>query len=187
MAVSNPLTVTPREQQRIAAIVAVDAQEINQTPVELLKSNETAILFAESSDLLAVQETLLGGYYQVVPVQNAGKIAAQFTGNLSVSADATENQQNAAMLFISFLLSNSSQNQLCLQGNSAIPLNRETFDAYMGTNRELAFLSDREDDFCFFENDNPALEPFAQQLFETLMTKEVTEQKVEAFLKAYKP
>jgi ABC-type glycerol-3-phosphate transport system substrate-binding protein len=121
------------------------------TPLELFAADESVYYIETTVALRAVQEAL-PGYYRVIPLENDGIMAGRFVDVWAVSAAASENQQNAAMLFISYMLNSYSQNRLYLQNDLAIPLNRTVFADYLAINGELDFIEDKEDKIRFPEN-----------------------------------
>ncbi|MDR1184271.1 MAG: protein kinase [Coriobacteriales bacterium] len=134
-------------------LTAMDAssEDDGTTPLELFAADESVYYIDTTAALRAVQEAL-PGYYRVIPLENGGIMAGRFVDVWAVSATASENQQNAAMLFISSMLNSYSQNRLYLQNDLAIPLNRTIFADYLTINSEFAFLEDKENKFKFPEN-----------------------------------
>jgi serine/threonine protein kinase len=121
------------------------------TPLEQFAADESVYYIDTTAGIRAVQEAL-PGYYRVIPFENGGIMAGRFVDVWVVSAAVSENQQNAAMLFISSMLNNYSQNRLYLQNDVAIPLNRTVFTDYLAINSEFAFLEDKENEIKFLEN-----------------------------------
>jgi ABC-type glycerol-3-phosphate transport system substrate-binding protein len=158
---------------------------VGKPSLALLK-DKTELLIAEASDLHTVQKEL-PGYYRVVPLMNGDIMAASFTNNWAVSEQASENQQRAAMLFISFLLNTYSQNQLHLQHDDAIPLNRGIYNDYLrNKNSELRFIVDDEAALCFYEQTNLWLSCSSGEVYINIVAANAGEEEAGEFLEKYR-
>ncbi len=109
------------------------------TPMDIFAEDESPYYLGDTSDFREVQ-SCLPGYYAVYPLFDGTAVTGTFAQSAVINANATENQKNAAMTFLLFMLRNSSQNYLHVQNDCAIPLNKETFDAFITANYELGFL-----------------------------------------------
>lgn len=125
--------------------------------------DEVGFMFSDTSKYNKIQNAL-PGYYQVLPPPGDGTPSGDFTEKWSISDSSSKNRQLGATIFLSYMLSDYAQDYLILQGNKSIPIRRETFERYIGINKELDFLNDLVLDISFNEQGKNLINEFNTNL-----------------------
>lgn len=102
---------------------------------------------AKVSDIQMVSQAL-PGYYQAVAIPG-GKICAGGTDVWHINGDASENQQHAAELFLSYLAGDEAQDILCLQNQNGIPTDADIYQLYINYHPELYSVLDDRSSYTF--------------------------------------
>jgi len=160
------------------------SMEPGSTAFDALKADSLLYLLADTSDLRTIQSTL-PGYYSVIDIENGGKLAGEFSNLWCVSNTATENQQNAAMKLLAYLLNDLSQDGFYLQQDSFAPLNKAIFEQFLQLNPDFAFLNDKTNNIQFAGEYTPQLKTFGDAVYDNILTKDVTDDQIRAFLEGY--
>lgn len=91
----------------------------------------------------------LSGYWSVKPYTN--EVEVRLGDFVSISKEASKNQQNAGMLFIYELLSDLAQNNRYLQVGGLVPINKDTGDIYFNTaHKEFVFVEDYKETHIYY-------------------------------------
>lgn len=98
-------------------------------------TEKLAILFGGISDFAKVSSVTLEATPSreivVAPVTGEeSSLQAVYTGYYGVNAKSTKNRQTAGMVCISYLLGKAMQEEVYLQGNAGIPLQKDVWQAY---------------------------------------------------------
>lgn len=112
-----------------------------QDPIEIFEQDQVPFYVSDTSRLRQVQSSL-PGYYSVIPWQQDGKTLCFYRDQYAVNSMATENQQRAGFLFLSYLMTENAQNILYVQNDGVIPMNRPAFETYISVNPDLSFLQE---------------------------------------------
>lgn len=121
------------DKQSYSNIVAKDAFLNEETPYYIGNVTEW--------DSIADK---LGGYWTVKPFTKV--LQVRLGDYVSISKEASKNQQNAGMLFIYQLLGDLAQNNRYIQGNGLLPINKETGDVYFNVaHKEFSFIKKQKD------------------------------------------
>jgi serine/threonine protein kinase len=163
---------------------AYDALGAESLPLEALAEGGVQYFVGGTADLRDVQSAL-PGYYRVIGLTDAGRAAGGFDDLWSVSADAPQNQQNIAMLFIAFLLNDFSQDQLYLQQDRALPLTKTVFEDYISLNADFGFLKESVSDMTMDGEGGPALRAFADGIFADVVPKNLSPEEIESWLRDF--
>lgn len=130
---------------------------------------QVAAYLGDASEFDAVQEAL-PGYYGVLPAPGDQTYCARFTDFWSVSRAGTDNQQQASMLFLINLLGDETQDEMHVQQDRSLPLNRRVFTQYISVKRpELAFLDAYLTRMTFFGEAQMALDVLNQQIHDQVL------------------
>ncbi|MDR1194537.1 MAG: serine/threonine protein kinase [Peptococcaceae bacterium] len=158
---------------------------VGYDPLTALAGDRLMYLVGDTARRRDVQAAL-PGYYSVAPLTDgAGRGAAELTDTWAVSLQATENQRKAAMLFLSYLLSNYSQDLRYLQNDQAIPLHRATFDQFVEGNANLAFLPDVLTAVLPAGEGAAAIRRFGAAVYDDLLTKTVSAAEIREYIRNY--
>jgi serine/threonine protein kinase len=152
-----------------------------------LLAQDQLMYLMEATSLFREVQKALPGYYEVQPLEINGHMAGRFTNEWSVSAQATKNQQEIAMLFISFLLSDSAQNHLHIQNDNSLPLNQRTFETYLSLNREFQFLQDDLDKFDLAGEGEQVLLEFNDYMVNSVILPDVDINAIGGILSEFQP
>jgi len=156
----------------------------DELPLDLMSEDRLLYLFADTSDIRNVQNAL-PGYYSVVSIQNGESLAGVFSDMWVVSATATENQQNAAMKFIAYLLNDRSQDEFYLQQDSSAPINKAIFQEFIHLNPDFEYLSDKTGNIKFAGEFMPQLRVFGDDVYGKILNQEINDEQIRAFLEDY--
>ena len=153
-------------------------------PLDVLKNDELLYLFSNTSDLRSIQNAL-PGYYDVIDLENDGNLAGDFSDLWAVSGAATENQQNAAMKFIAYLLNDLSQDEFFLQQDKAMPMNKTIFEQFVQLNPDFEYLSGKTENILFAGENMPGLRLFGDAVFSEILKQNITDEQIRTFLEGY--
>jgi serine/threonine protein kinase len=153
-------------------------------PLDAMKADQLLYLFADSSDLRSVQNAL-PGYYSVVGLESEGEFSGEFADLWAVSGSVTENQQNAAMKFLAYLLNDFSQDELYLRQDEAAPINKAIFEQYIQLNPDFEYLSGKESSVKIAGETAPQLRRLGDDIYDDILAKDVTEDQIREYLSAY--
>ncbi len=125
--------------------------DVSDSAISDFVSQDAELLLAGASEYKNIQnecakstgeslaKTVAGNYY-AVPVTLNGKGCGVYTDMLSVSASSKENEYNAAILFIVYLLSDQGQDILHIQNNSSLPLNKTAAERFVEYNSMISYI-----------------------------------------------
>lgn len=148
-------------------------------------SQDSCIYFlADTSMLRSVQESA-PGYYQVLPLKNHGRMLGVFSNHYAVNGNATENQKNAGMLFLSYFLTEYTQNLLYLQSDDALPLNKTVLETYLSINSDFSYLTENMGTLDFIGEDGDVITRFSEEIAEHFAQSDLSEEEETAYWKAY--
>lgn len=150
-------------------------------PIEQFENDEVMFLVGDTSIYRKVQESL-PGYYSIIPLTNKGEIFITLTGLWSVNKNSTENQQNSAMLFLSFLLTDYSQNIMYIQNDGALPINKVSFNMYTKINSELSFLETLVTKVKLTGQDTLFYNNFSNDLYKDVIEKNLKKEEINQYL-----
>lgn len=159
--------------------------EFQQMGIEMLE-DDILMYLVDNTSLLRDVQTALPGYYAVKAFEVNGEMMGSMTDEWSVSSSATENQQQVAMLFLSYLLSDSAQNRLHVQNDDAVPINKRTFETYLSVNSEFSFLKNDLSKFTFIGQYRDELINFNKYIVSNIILKDVTESEIKDIISNYK-
>ena len=100
----------------------------------LFMNNEIACLVSDSSKYEEIQKKMAGIYR--IELFNTDRQVGLFKDIYSISADATENEQAAAIQVLVYLLAEKGQDSMYVQNGNHLPLNKTVYDFYTQINRE---------------------------------------------------
>jgi serine/threonine protein kinase len=149
-------------------------------------ANYTLAYFVEDTAAFREVQNAVGGVYNVSPFEVNGKMIGSFKDGWSVSKDAAENQQEIAMLFLSYLLSDSAQNKLHIQNDNAVPMNGQTFLNYLTVNTEFAFLKNSLPKFTLIGQYREELTDFNEYVIKNIIVADIPETEIKNVVNGYK-
>lgn len=93
--------------------------------------DDNMLYYYDTTDVYDTVNKNLVGLYQVVEI-DADSIYVEFTNEMSVYGEATRDEENAAVLFLSFLLQPDAQDEMFLGKDSitGLPLAKRTMNQY---------------------------------------------------------
>lgn len=105
--------------------------------------DDNMLYYYDTTDVYDTVNKNLVGLYQVVEI-DADSIYVEFTNEMSVYGEATRDEENAAVLFLSFLLQPDAQDEMFLGKDSitGLPLAKRTMNQYTDDNGEMKILND---------------------------------------------
>jgi serine/threonine protein kinase len=121
--------------------------DYTKSGIDNLKSGKLVYYLSNTTMLRQVQTALPGNYS--VSALPGNHYFGSFTDKWCIAKNSTVNQQNAAMLLLSYMLDEYSQNVLHIQHDNAMPINKATYELYINTNQDLAFLKPKLDSTTF--------------------------------------
>ena len=148
-------------------------------------AQDTLLYLIEDISLYRTVQKELPGYYAVKPFEFNHQMVASFTNEWSISAEATKNQQEIAMLFLGYLLSDSAQNQLNIQNDNGVPLNKNTLDSFVKVNNEFSFLTEDLTKFQLVGENKSQLTDLNEYVVNNIILKKVDDQAIVTLLNAY--
>ncbi|MDR0491574.1 MAG: extracellular solute-binding protein, partial [Oscillospiraceae bacterium] len=157
--------------------------KLSEGPLDMLKNDKLVFLADNTSIIGSVQEAL-AGHYEVIPLCEESRLIASVADCWAVSNSATKNQQNAAMLFVRFLLETYAQDRLYLQGETAIPLNKVILEQFIQSNPDLAFLGTGL--FASAGEYDRLLCQFGADVYDDLLMKAITEDAIRDFIVSHR-
>ncbi len=123
---------------------SIERQKLNYSetnPLDLFMSNKMVYFIDDTNELPNIR-TYLPGYYTVVPLTNGGDLVVCMTKHVGVDKNADENKQLVGMQFIRFMMTEFSQDLIHIQNKTALPLNRNSLEAYLSYNGDIGFIAD---------------------------------------------
>ncbi|MBR2471307.1 MAG: extracellular solute-binding protein, partial [Clostridia bacterium] len=114
-------------------------------PLQAFKANQLIYYLDDTTELQNFR-TYLPGYYQVIPVENNGKLMVSMSKHFGINKNADENEKLVAMQFIRFLMSDYAQDILHVQNKTAMPINPTTLETYVQFNTDIEFVLNYTDD-----------------------------------------
>ena len=178
-------------QKAIDAIIdikhAYNAQgfDFSGSGLSMLSSDKLQYLVEDTSVFRNVQ-AVLPGNYQVKPFDVNGSMAGYFTNEWSIGANATDNQKQIAMLFLSYLLSDPAQNVLFVQNDDAVPLNKQTFEMFAGVvnKDEFGFLKDNLNKFEMIGQHRNVLTNLNEYIIDNIILKDVSDSEIKSIMES---
>lgn len=114
-----------------------------------LKTDQLAAYLAYTDQISKIREAI-PGYYFVNPAPGTEEYPGRFRDVWSVVSSGDDNEDYAAMWFLSYMLSGAVQNYLYVQNSAAIPVNRNAYKEYMNVNgQDFKFLDEETDKMKF--------------------------------------
>lgn len=114
---------------------------------EKFLNGEAAIYFSDTSEYFETKNMTAQnkGIPLVLPLEEEIILYDSFW---SVYESSSEDENEAAEEFLSFMLTETAQNEIYLKNQDvALPLNKDTMSAFTGTYGDLAFLAEKEKKF----------------------------------------
>ena len=110
------------------------------TDKERFLAGESACLIADTSIYSWIQANL-PGIYKMGFFERAGMMGS-FQDYFSISSIASEEEKQAAVQVLVYLLADTAQDVCYVQNGDGIPLNKKIYAAYVEINREFENISD---------------------------------------------
>lgn len=124
-----------------------DGLNVSPDALERFCSGEILFCAARASDIQTVSEAL-PGYCHAVAMPG-GRVPAGYIDVWQINGDATENQRNAAQVFLSYLAGDEAQDIICLQNRRGIPANETIYELYRSYHPELSDILDDRESFVY--------------------------------------
>ena len=182
---SSGIALSEEDENQIVRILAADKQSANDSAAGMFTSGAAVYYVGDKSTWWTLGASLSDGV-TAIPLENNGAISARFSDTFSVSNAATENQRNAAMLLMAYLISDEAQNELYVANDRHIPINRAVFDSYISANPRFAFLAGRETDIKFYRNSCAELVSFSDKLYDEAILPKMNEESTRSLLNSYR-
>lgn len=111
-----------------------------QDAYSLFKDRQAAFYLSDTSDIRRVQEDMAGVYSVclVTPERTGSPVYARLSNFWSISKSCSEEEKEAALRLLYYMLSERAQTAMCVKGKQGVPLNRNAFERYISLNPELS-------------------------------------------------
>jgi ABC-type glycerol-3-phosphate transport system substrate-binding protein len=185
IATSEGIVLSKDNEDRIVRILRADRQSANNSSRTLFTTGG-AVYYVGNRGTWSALEPLMKEGVTVIPLESNGIISGRFIDTFSVSDAATDNQKNAATLFLTYLLDEKAQNELYNTNSRHIPLNKTAFDSYISTNTRFDFLASRTDDIKFYRNSCAELVSFSDKLYIDALLPKMNEESIRGILNKYR-
>lgn len=152
---------------------AIDNQQLDyaaSNPLDSFLANKMVYYIDDTNELTNFR-TYLPGYYSVLPLTNNGKLVVCMTKHVGVYKDADENKQKVAMQLIRFMLSEFSQDLIHIQNKTALPLNKNSLEAYLSYNGDIDFIEDYIGSFKVVGEERHKCYSFNVKLYDDIIMK----------------
>ncbi len=120
--------------------ITIPKEKITRDENEFL-NDEVACIISDSSKYEIIQSQMAGSYE--IELVTEGKMIGSFNDVYSISSSANQDEKEAAIQVLVYLLSENGQDVLYVQNGCHLPLNRVVFNAYIDINREFTDLKDK--------------------------------------------
>ncbi len=164
-----------------------DQQTAEKTSRQIMAENKPLYLI----DFVSAQPEIasaIAGKYRIIQMTNESTFAGMFRQCCGVSTTASENQQNAAMLFLIYMMRNYAQNTLHVQNKNAMPINLKAFTDFWVSKPDLAFLADldsKQESVSFPTLDRPELKRFTDDFYNEIVLPKVEYEDVTKFVASF--
>ncbi len=122
----------------LEVLKSLDDEVLCHNALEQFVNKEKACLIGDISDYGMIQKNM-AGIYEIQALDN-DLIVGCFQDCFSISKDASESEQEAAVQVLVYLLADNAQDIKYVQNGDCMPVNRAVYDSYMAINTELADL-----------------------------------------------
>lgn len=140
------------------------------SPLGAFMGNQLVYYIDDTTELSNFR-AYLPGYYTVLPLLNDGKLVVSMTKHMGINKNSSENKQLVGMQFISFMLTQYSQDLMHIQNKIALPLNEQSLKSYLEYNGDIAFIEDYIHDMKVIGEARLSCYNFNVTLYEDILIK----------------
>ena len=157
-------------------------QDNDDTPWNIFSGDRSVYFIGDTSMYKQVQDKL-PGYYKLIPFNSGSVYYGRFSNSWSVSGSHTYNQRKAAMLFLTYVLSEYGQTVMHVRYNTAIPLNKKAFSEYLNVyGAEMGFLSEASGNIALRGEDENIVQAFCSHIHNAITVGEMTWGEIQNFV-----